>query len=582
MYRTKVLSLCLLFSAVMFQISEAATPLQPTAQWIPPNAIITLEVTQPDDLLDLLLSQKIEAAVKSLPVYQQLTTQSGFSEFQGVIAYLETMLGLDWHTGVQKIFGGGVTLAILPEDNVLLIIEAKDVKTLNQLHDIILGFARDDNPPGAVTSREYEGHTIHSLGEEQAHVIIENRFVWSKRPETIESVLNRHKQPDTKSLSDSPAYQSARKTAGDDATIVSYIDMKTLKQIPQVRHALSQGLNPLLALIFAEIPDVLLESNWIALGLRAEAETLTLKSSMDGTTAGISRPISFAIPKQPGKGALHNITVPRQIAGLSFYRDLHQFYSAKDELFPERTSGLIFFENMMGIFFTGRDLTEEVLGELQPEIRFVVSEQAYDPSIGTPRLQVPSFAVIFRMRQPEKFAKIAEEAWQKAVGLINFTRGQQADPGLIIDRPEHGKTKFTMAYFSSDEEESKTNLDTHYNFRPSIVTLDEHLILSSTDGIAKDLIDFLQKEKDQSLPNTHSLVNMDILQLASILKANRDNMVRQNMLEKGLSQEQAEAEFDILVSVMQFFDRAQLKLGNQQDRTEARLDVQLNLPEGTN
>ena len=32
-------------------------------------------------------------------------------------------------------------------------------------------------------------------------------------------------------------------------------------------------------------------------------------------------------------------------------------------LFPERTSGLIFFENMMGIFFTGRDLTSEVLAE---------------------------------------------------------------------------------------------------------------------------------------------------------------------------------------------------------------------------
>ena len=43
---------------------------------------------------------------------------------------------------------------------------------------------------------------------------------------------------------------------------------------------------------------------------------------------------------------------------------MHKFYAAKDTLFPDRTSGLIFFENMMGIFFSGRDLTDEVLAAL--------------------------------------------------------------------------------------------------------------------------------------------------------------------------------------------------------------------------
>ena len=56
-------------------------------------------------------------------------------------------------------------------------------------------------------------------------------------------------------------------------------------------------------------------------------------------------------------------------------------FPSKDELFPERTSGLIFFENMMGIFFTGRDLTEEVLAETGSDIRVVVAEQQYDPQV---------------------------------------------------------------------------------------------------------------------------------------------------------------------------------------------------------
>jgi hypothetical protein len=103
---------------------------------------------------------------------------------------------------------------------------------------------------------------------------------------------------------------------------------------------------------------------------------------------------------EPADGALPNLSVPRQIAGLSFYRNLHQFYAAKDDLFPQRTSGLIFFENMMGIFFTGRDLTEEVLAELTPEIRLVVAQQEYAPEVGTPDPQFPGFALIFGMKPP--------------------------------------------------------------------------------------------------------------------------------------------------------------------------------------
>ena len=75
----------------------------------------------------------------------------------------------------------------------------------------------------------------------------------------------------------------------------------------------------------------------------------------------------------------------------------------KTNCFPDRTSGLIFFENMMGIFFSGMDLTEEVLGETLPDIRVVVAEQRYDEKTGTPAMQLPGFAVIMQLRDPAKF-----------------------------------------------------------------------------------------------------------------------------------------------------------------------------------
>ncbi|MHC4720993.1 MAG: hypothetical protein ACYSYT_11050, partial [Planctomycetota bacterium] len=124
-----------------------------------------------------------------------------------------------------------------------------------------------------------------------------------------------------------------------------------------------------MALFFAGIIETVRDSNWLAMGLHIKDNTLVCQLSVDGKTVAPTSPVSFAVLGKSSDGILPNLSVPRRIAALSLYRDLHDFYAAKDDLFPERTSGLIFFENMMGIFFSGRDLTNEVLIETKPEIR---------------------------------------------------------------------------------------------------------------------------------------------------------------------------------------------------------------------
>jgi len=584
MSKKLVLVLALTLAAFMLQTTMAGQTLPPAIQWIPQDAVIVLELSEPRALLEVFTNDKATAAVTALPLYQEQASKPQFKEFLNIINFIEITLETDWRTGLAKLTGGGITFAVCPEDTVLLIIDAEDEHMLERLHEFFLNIARAEaekkGQSNQVASTEYDGVTAWTFNGEEAHAIIDKRLVFANRSEGLKTVLKLRAEAKGASLVSNPTYQAAKRAAGPDVIATVFTNLKPLMQLPKVALLLEQQRNnPLAALSFAGIVEAVRDSNWLALGLHVEESTLVLRASVDGKTVAPTSPAAFALPNKSGEGVLPNVSVPRRIAALSLYRDLHQFYAAKDDLFPDRTSGLIFFENMMGIFFSGRDLTNEVLAETKPEIRIVVAEQEYDPAIGTPQIKLPAFAAILRLRHPEQFNEVAEEAWQKAVGLINFTRGQQALPGLIIGRPIQGETQFTVAAFSTVEIEDKTKLDQRFNFRPALAMPGEYLILSSTDGLARDLIDALSRETEQTVKpfaETHSLVEIDAAQLASILEANRETLVRGDMVKKGSTQEEAETGIDMLITVVKFVDHVKLSIGTHEGLTQARLEMKLN------
>jgi len=137
-----------------------------------------------------------------------------------------------------------------------------------------------------------------------------------------------------------------------------------------------------------------------------------------------------------------------------------------------------------------------------------------------------------------------------------------------------------MAYFSTSGIEDKNNLEQRFNVRPALAMPGEYLILSSTDDLARDIIDSLNREmqhKVNPIAETHSLVEIDTAQLTSILKANRDTLVRGDMIKKGSTQEEAEAGIDLLITLVKLVERAKLGIGTHKDLTQALLEIKLNL-----
>lgn len=566
-------------------LSGAEQPLPPAEQWLSPESVIAVKVSRPRILLDLLFREAFVDAVASSEAYKNWAAGPDARKVHNLVRFIERRFQTDWRTFIRRMTGGGVTLSVGPGNTVIVAVDALDTDLPGRLHDMLVNMAAGGPRgrragQGRVRSKTVGDTTLWSVGPNEAHAIIGRRLLFSNSQAAIEAALRRRAKGEA-CLADLPAYREAVDAAGKDAAFRVYLNFAAVRQMPQVAGALTAAGNPLVAVLAAPVTEALGMSTWMSLAGTIDEDAVELDVCADGTidADGAAR---FALPDTKGTGAMPNLRVPRRIAAASLYRDLRGFYAAKDELFPERTSGLIFFENMMGIYFSGRDLTDEILAEIGPEIRMVVAEQEYDTKTGTPAVKIPAFAVVMRLKNPDRFALVVEEAWQKAVGMINFTRGQQALPGLIIDRPVHRDTKYTLAAFNAHEAVDREALDVRFNFRPALAMPGNHLILSSTDGLAEDLIDALEKERDTAAASgtTHSLVEIDGRRLRSILRANRQGLVRQNMVEEGNTLAEAEAAIDTLLSLVGYVRGATLKLGTVEGRSRMSLRIPLNMPAG--
>jgi len=475
----RVLSPFLLLSAVL-SAAEKDNKAPPRAGCLPEGAAFVLDIPKPHSILDPLLDPAAEAAVKALPGYAKILSEPGVKKFLGAVTYLEVRLGTTWRKGVSSLLGGGVTFAAYPDGATVLIVDSKNKGLLGKLESVFRDF-----PSG------------------QAHAVEGKRLLLSNRADVLGKVLELKGGKGRSSLAAETFYRESQKILGRKAAAFLCIDFELLKKNPDFARRLREKPDPGAALLVPGLIETLRAARWAAVGLYVSGRKVTVRAVSDGT---FSQAVPYGWPEDEGGGALENLSVPGRIAAASFFRDLGRFYAAKEDLFPQRTSGLIFFENMMGIFFTGRDLTDEVLAELGPEVRFVVAAQEYDPSLGVPRVKVAAFAAVFRLRHPGRFRLVVEEAWQKALGLINFTRGQKALPGLIIDRPVHKGTKFTTAYFApaAEDEVEKNALPIRYNFKPALAFVGPWLILSSTERLTRDLLDALKGEKNPGpLRNEH-------------------------------------------------------------------------------
>lgn len=568
-----------ILSIVLGGVAAALPAAQPAEQWLPQDAVLVVHIAQPAALLELAADLKL---LEAIGVSQSPQKQPANSDWQNLLRFGDALggkLATDWKGLLRKLTGAGITYAVYPRDTNVVMFDAEDIGAMEQVRQFVQAIISPQaGAPEAskrgVFYREFPGGAAWSFDGKQYFALAGNRLVMCNRAEMLKLLFQPREQG---ALASWPLYAQARKAAGEGTAAWLFVNMAMLNQAPPVRQALTQPGSPQEALLGAAVKQSLGQSNWIAVGLRVSGRSLLLRAVADGKAD--VRAAGFALPPDGAQGALSNLAVPGQLAAASVWRDLHKFYLAKDTLFPGKTSGGILLENFMEIFFTGRDLAEEVFARFNPAVRLVVAGQEYDATIGTPLEQYPAAALVFRVDRPDDFGEVFEEAWQKAIGLVNFTRGQQAQRGLIFDKSVHRGVPFTYCYFSARGEKARERLPARFNLRPALARFGPYLILSSTDALAKDVIDALNREEGRAPPapaGAHTLLEItNGSGIAALLNANSSALVRQSVVGSGASPQQAQAQLSLNMVLLQHLDRFRFSVSATPGGHRAEAELQL-------
>ena len=576
LWQNLVLAGLLVFPVATCLRGFASDPVEQLRRSVPSAAVAAIEILQPQALLDPLLSKDFAARLESLPLWPGVTRNPKFQEMRAGLSMIQLSLATDWRTALRELTGGGLLFAAAPGDRTVLLADSLNADLLKRAHDLLAQISRGEaekrGEPGVVRSMEQDGVTRWTFNGVEMHAVSGSRLVAASDAEVLDRVLAAARGPKSETLAGNTDYAAARTALGDPAAML-FLNLRVLRDAPGFLEGLGEsGGNPLLALLIGGLPDALKSAEWLAAGLYVESGRLTARVKVGpGQNAGAA-----PLPLGDMDTLMPDPKLPGEIAALRLNRDLHSFYSAKDDLFPARTSGLIFFENMMGIFFSGRNLTDEIMAAPQPEVSFVVAKQEFAEGAAPPEPQLPGFALVLRLRDPGAFRPVLEEAWQKALGLINFTRGQKAEPGLILDRPRHGGIAITTSHFSTVGLTEAEQRNIRFNFQPTLAMPGEFAILSSSESLARRLVDSLTNgsaAKPVAAGGSHTRLTLHGGAIRDLLQLNFDPMVRNNMIEEGHTREEAEMAISLMLAIAGQVDRAELELGGGKQPPSASLTL---------
>ena len=591
---------------------EQAAAEKTAAQMLPASTLFYAEVHSPRDVIRLVLDHPLRKRLEQSEDYRKAFDTPQFKELMTVVEAVEKRSKVEWREALEVSTGGGVVVAFDPSTKgVVLLARSTDPATTHAVRDALLDLAKEDaaakGKPAPIETIQYRGITAYKAGDSTVGNVGPWLIVSNKTPlarAVADTFLD-----GGRTLADDAEYKRARgaDAAASGRTAWAFVRLDPLRRFAPnhpVFDKAAKSDNPVAELLLGGLAATAHNAPYLtaSLTLKEDGLKLAVAAPHDPKWVPEGRQFFFSTDGKSG-GADAPLRPKGTLLSVTTHRDLAAWWQAAPDVYTEGVAAqMAQADSGLSTFLGGKSFGTDILGAVAPQIQFVAAAQDYKAAdVPEPTIKLPAFASIYRLREKEaakaNIAKHFRVAFQSIVALANLDGASKGRPLLEMKTERRGGAEILYAVFeapadpadaadaeakpesdkaaATDAAKDPAEKDVYYNFSPALVVSKNHLMFCSTKEIAFELADLAAKQGgggSSRIPQ-NTLLDVSAKPIADLLRENREQLVAQNMLEKGHDRAAAEKEIDVFVSLVNAVRDAKISLTPTDKSITLELDV---------
>ncbi len=555
-----LLCLCL---ALAFPVATRADGPKDPLRFIPAQADVVGKIERPRALLEAIETHELVQEAFKIGGVREFYDSTNFRRLYQLIAYFEKELGKDRNELLDALTGGGVVIAAKIGDPaaVVLIVQSKDEKLLQQFIRRSMALAEKElarlEVKEPIRKATYEGIETFRFGPVKG-AVVDGALVLATDDKVLHHILDGHlgKKPIDR-IADSAAFKEGRKSIPAGAHAWGWLNLEVVRELPNFKtgfEAVAQ--NPQFTFIFGGLVDVIKRSPYVTASLAQEKSDWQVRVQMprgrDGM-GGISKMVVPTPPSPPSKGgdiggvgSLPLLQPPRTFASVSYFLDLGQFWEHRAKIFNEKqVQELDKVEKESGKFLGGVKLGT-LLNQMGNHQRVVFATPEKSPYKIKPATQIPAFAVVLDMRDPQ-FAKSMNFILRGVALIGSFA----SSSGMKMIEEEHAGCNMVCYYFPENKPFAGDPDGVRFNFNPCFVPVGDQLVMSSTVELGKNLIDELKRGSKEPAQPATMRTRLYASGAAQALRAGEEQVMTQLILTQALPPGAAREEVRKIIALVE-------------------------------
>ena len=535
--------------------------------------------------VESILKHPFTATVKSSSAFKKILRSPDVLKLLAGLAVVEFAIGDKADAVAASLTANGLHFAVDKQtEGAVFLACTESTEWIEDYLQKLVKLARSDakskNQPDPVREADYRG--IH--GYEFQKLIVGNigsTLIVTNKKELGKSIIDRHLDSTNDHLLSKTLFQQAwnsntasKQKDGPEPILKAFVDINTLRQAGVAKDLLMGKAKDFGAeLILGGVLATMQKTSFAIGELSLSTNQLSMQLHVPHDKAWTEESRSFFVGPQGSGYASSLVDSSDMMASLSAYRNLAEMWLRAGDLFDEKVNDqLAQADNTLTTLFSGKDFGTDILGAVEPQMQLVAVEQSFEKS-SEPAIRLPSFGLVAKLKDA-KMRKELKRTFQSFIGFLNVAGAMEGNPQLDLDSETiDGKQIYTASYLQDSDKKYENGLPIQFNFSPTLAFEGDLVYITSTHSLAKQLrLRSAEQNVSQERAKSNTFLTFDFGALKKVLATNRNQLISQNILEKGHSRSEAEKEIDTLINLLSL-----LKTGNADLRFDDQVMLTLDL-----